>query len=223
MVSCSGTGSIKSVSVAHLDSTSQGPYTLVEGQVDSAATAVTLLRSDGDQVQASTDKGWFVAWWPGSQDTTSAEITTASRVTTQTLNTPPPLPSAGSGSCDLNSQSTSSTVIRTGGAAGGGTGGPSTAMLGGEGGANPVSNGGQHTSAVARTLPGRRSERSAPNAGARRCAPHRATLRLRLRLRSHARTGWIRGCADRSASATASRRTGRSADRRSPVRSRHLA
>jgi len=95
MITRIGSGSITKGSVTHLDSTSQGPYTLVEGQLDPSVTGVTLIRSDGEHVEASTANGWFVAWWPGNGDTTSAEITTAAGVTTQTLTTPPALPPTG--------------------------------------------------------------------------------------------------------------------------------
>jgi hypothetical protein len=99
MVGVIGSGSIEQhPSVAHMTSASQGALTVVYGQVAADVTAVTLVRSDGVDVQASTGNGWFVAWWPGSQDATSAEITTPSGVSTQTLNTPPPPPPSGSGS-----------------------------------------------------------------------------------------------------------------------------
>ena len=132
MIGTSGSGSIEHLLVAHMASASQGAYTLVEGQVASDVTAVTLVRSDGVDVQASTGNGWFLAWWPGPQDVTSAEITTPSGVTTQTLNmnTLPPPPTSGSASCDLNPQTTSSTVICTGGAVAGNSGLPSTSVSG---------------------------------------------------------------------------------------------
>ena len=112
-------GSIKHMSIAHLASTSQGPYTLVEGQVDQGVTGLTLLRSDGDHIAATTGNGWFVAWWPGSLGATSAEITTATGVTTQALHNTFPLPSTRKGTCARGS-GTGSSVVCTGGAAGGG-------------------------------------------------------------------------------------------------------
>ncbi len=90
----SGSGSIEHMSVAHFDSDSQGPYTVVEGQVATGVIGVTLLRSDGQAVQATTANGLFIAWWPGDQTTSSAQVTTAGGVTTQPLDlhpdTPPP-------------------------------------------------------------------------------------------------------------------------------------
>jgi hypothetical protein len=91
LFSSGSSGSVKHMTVTHLASTSQGAYTVVDGQIDEGVTGMTLALSDGEHVQATTGNGWFVAWWPGSVDVTSAEITTASGVTTQTLtlNTPP--------------------------------------------------------------------------------------------------------------------------------------
>ena len=121
------------MTVAHLDSGSQGPYTLVEGQVAAGVTAVTLLRTDGRHIQASTGNGWFVAWWPGDLNTTSALVTTATGVTTQPLDTTvpaPPPPPAGSGSCRASSHSSS---VCTGGSGNPGGGGLSTTTRGGPG------------------------------------------------------------------------------------------
>lgn len=139
-----GTGELKHFSVAHLDSSSDGPYTVVDGQVDPGVTAVTLVRTGGDPVQASTVNGWFVAWWPGSQDTTSAEITTAGGVSTQKLDTlsRPPLPEVGSGSCSGSDQTASSPVTCSGGGPGSGPGALSAPMRIGDGGTGSVTNGG---------------------------------------------------------------------------------
>ena len=83
------------MSVAHFDSDSQGPYTVVEGQVANGVTGVTLLRSDGQTVQATTAKGLFIAWWPGDQTTSSAQVTTAGGVSTQSLDLHSAGPPAG--------------------------------------------------------------------------------------------------------------------------------
>jgi len=133
MISGTGSGAIKQISMAHLTSTSQGSYTLVEGRVDQDVTGVTLVRSDGQHIEASTGNGWFVAWWPGSEGAPSAEITTASGETTQTLNTALPAPPVGSGTCNHSSQTTSAAVVCTGRAAGSGSGGPSTTTRDGGG------------------------------------------------------------------------------------------
>jgi hypothetical protein len=111
----SGSGDFEKLTVAHLASTSQGAYTLVEGQVAADVTGVTLVRSDGEHVQSTTDHGWFLAWWPGAQGVTSALITTAQGVTTQVLNTPPPPPPAD-GSCVVSPATPSPTTVCSGGA-----------------------------------------------------------------------------------------------------------
>lgn len=127
-----GSGSIAHMTVAHLDSASQGPYTLVEGQVATGVTAVTLLRTDGGHVQASTGNGWFVAWWPGDLNTTSAEVTTAGGTSTQALGTASPPPPAGNGTCHAGSPASPASVC-TGGSGGAGSVGQSTATRGGRG------------------------------------------------------------------------------------------
>lgn len=85
-----GTGpvEIEQTSVKHLSLAGDGAYTLVEGQVEPGVTHVTLVRNSGENVDATTGDGWFVAWWPGSQDVTSAQITTAAGTTTQNLTVP---------------------------------------------------------------------------------------------------------------------------------------
>jgi hypothetical protein len=80
-----GSGSISHVTLAHLASTSQGAYSLVDGQVDEGVTGVTLVLSDGEHVQATTGNGWFVAWWPGRLDATSAAISSPSGTSAQPL------------------------------------------------------------------------------------------------------------------------------------------
>ena len=83
-----GTGDVTHMAELHMASATQGPFTVVEGQVASAVTGVTLVLGDGQKVEASTGNGWFVAWWPGTQGAASAEVTTASGVTTEPLSTP---------------------------------------------------------------------------------------------------------------------------------------
>jgi hypothetical protein len=66
------------------------PYTLVEGRTGDRVTAVTLALGDGSTVTATSGDGLFVAWWPGSQTIVSAAVSTATGVSTQTLNLPGP-------------------------------------------------------------------------------------------------------------------------------------
>jgi hypothetical protein len=86
------------MTTAHLETSGADPYTVVDGQIDAGVTGVTLVRSDGEDIEASSGSGWFVAWWPGSLDATSAQVTTANGVTTEPLDTPAP-PASGNGAC----------------------------------------------------------------------------------------------------------------------------
>jgi hypothetical protein len=97
-------GGIDQMVVSHLALPGEGPYTLVEGRLDPAISAVTLDLSNDQDVTATTVSGWFVAWWPGSQNATAAQITSPSGTTTEPLTnlpnqlpTPPP-PSANGAS-----------------------------------------------------------------------------------------------------------------------------
>jgi hypothetical protein len=59
---------------------------VLDGQVGADVTAVTLVLDDGTSIQTTVANGWFAAWWPGSHGVRSAEITTASGITTHQLN-----------------------------------------------------------------------------------------------------------------------------------------
>jgi DNA-directed RNA polymerase specialized sigma24 family protein len=50
--------------------------------------AVTLVLDDGTKVQATVANGWFIAWWPGSHQLESAELTTPAGNATQKLDLP---------------------------------------------------------------------------------------------------------------------------------------
>jgi hypothetical protein len=107
------------------------PYTLVVGRVGTNVTGVTLSLGNGSSITTTSGSGLLVAWWPGSQTITSANVTTATGVTTQPLNlqgpvlgspgpkTPPPSvgtpPSSPSGSGNANTVC----LIRTCGFGGG--------------------------------------------------------------------------------------------------------
>lgn len=99
MVGGDGTGGVEHLSVGHFASSSQGAYTVVEGQIEPGVTGVTLNRTSGEAVVASTGDGWFAAWWPGSEGVTSAQIETAAGEATEPLTTPstPSPPAAGTG------------------------------------------------------------------------------------------------------------------------------
>jgi hypothetical protein len=66
--------------------TSQENYTLVNGQVASDVTSVTLTLSNGQTVGTSLGGGWLITWWPGDASATSATVTTPNGTTTVPLN-----------------------------------------------------------------------------------------------------------------------------------------
>ena len=80
----SGSSGIERYVQTHLDSAS-GAYTIIEGQVSSDVSAVTLALKDGTDVGTTIGGGWFVAWWPSDQAAVSAEVTTPSGVVSQQL------------------------------------------------------------------------------------------------------------------------------------------
>jgi hypothetical protein len=87
LVSLEGTssGDLTQVLQNHLTTSADGPYTFIDGQVANGATAVTLVLTDGQDITATVADGWFVAWWPGSTDATSALVTKTSGTTSEPL------------------------------------------------------------------------------------------------------------------------------------------
>ena len=67
---------------------------ILTGQVGPDVTAVTLTLNDGSSVEATTQNGWFAAWWPSVQGVQSADLTTATGSATQPLNVPTATPRA---------------------------------------------------------------------------------------------------------------------------------
>jgi hypothetical protein len=84
-----GPGAIAVDQVSVLARDSQ-PYTLVEGRAGAGVTGVTLTLGNGDTVTTTSGNGLFIAWWPGSQTIASAVVSTATGVSTQTLDLPGP-------------------------------------------------------------------------------------------------------------------------------------
>ncbi len=77
-------GDLSQVVENHLTTTSQGPYTLIDGRVANGVTGVTLVREDAPDVVATVADGWFVAWWPGAASpATSAQVTNATATSTE--------------------------------------------------------------------------------------------------------------------------------------------
>jgi hypothetical protein len=130
----------------------QDAYSFVEGHAGAGVTAATLVLSDGSHVQTTLQNGWLVAWWPGSADVTSAEVTTASGTTTQHFDTRPtgrcpqpprgdaPTTAAGETAKDLACASAGFTGDGNGQAAG------SMSMMNTAGGGQPHTGGGTVTS-----------------------------------------------------------------------------
>jgi hypothetical protein len=69
----------------HTTDDSGQPYTFLIAQAADDVSAASLTLDDGSMVFASVEGGWAVAWWPGSQQVTSAELTTPSGVQTQAI------------------------------------------------------------------------------------------------------------------------------------------
>jgi hypothetical protein len=103
-------GDLTQVTQSHL-STSDGPYTLVDGRVASGVTGVTLVLDDGQNVVTTVADGWFVAWWPDSAGATSAQVTSAGGTTTESLawahHPPAGLPAPGTSGNSGNSGNSS--------------------------------------------------------------------------------------------------------------------
>ncbi len=87
LVSLEGTssGDLNQVLQNQLTTSADGPYTFVDGRVATGVTGVTLVLKDGQDIVATVADGWFVAWWPGSTDANSAQVTKASGTTAEPL------------------------------------------------------------------------------------------------------------------------------------------
>ncbi len=57
----------------------------IVGRVGAGVTRVVLVLRDSTRVTATSAQGWFLAWWPGTQQTVSAEVVTATGTSTQQL------------------------------------------------------------------------------------------------------------------------------------------
>ena len=70
---------------AHTFANGGQPYGTAIAQAADDVSAVVLTLDDGTQVTATLQNGWVVAWWPGSQELASAQLTTPSGTQTQTF------------------------------------------------------------------------------------------------------------------------------------------
>ena len=98
-------GDLNQVLQNHLTTTSDGPYTFIDGRVANGVTGVTLTLDDGQSIVATVADGWFVAWWPDdTANAASAQVTKASGTTSESfvplseMGTKFPLGQAGSSS-----------------------------------------------------------------------------------------------------------------------------
>ena len=75
-------------------STTAGGLRILTGQVAPDVTAVTLILNNNSSIEATTENGWFAAWWPNLQGAHSADLTTTTGSTTQPLHIPTVTPRA---------------------------------------------------------------------------------------------------------------------------------
>ena len=80
----------------HTTAASGESYGFVIARAGDGVSAANLTLDDGTEVTATVQNGWAVAWWPGSHQVTSAQLTTATGTQTQTF---PPSP-CGLHKCD---------------------------------------------------------------------------------------------------------------------------
>jgi hypothetical protein len=83
---------------SHLLDPQGNGYSFADGRTGSGVTGVTLVLSDGTQVQATVQNGWFVAWWPSAASLNSAQLATADGTKTQTVMSTQMLGAQGGGS-----------------------------------------------------------------------------------------------------------------------------
>jgi hypothetical protein len=76
-------GDLSQILQTHLTTSADGPYTFIDGRVANGVTGVTLVRTDGEDVVSTVADGWFVAWWPGSTDATSAQVAKSTGTTSE--------------------------------------------------------------------------------------------------------------------------------------------
>jgi hypothetical protein len=57
----------------------------ITGRTGPGVRSVAVVLRDGTRVIATTERGWFLAWWPGTQQAVSAEVTTVNGTTVQRL------------------------------------------------------------------------------------------------------------------------------------------
>lgn len=85
---------VTQLTLSSLDTKRGAPFDTLEGTVAPDVTAVSLALSDGQTVQATVNNGLVLAWWPNGSKPVTAQVTTATGTTTQSLGTFGPGPGA---------------------------------------------------------------------------------------------------------------------------------
>jgi hypothetical protein len=85
---------VTELTLSSLNTQNGAPFDTVEGTVSPGVTAVSLALSDGQSVQATVNAGLVLAWWPNGSKPVTAQVTTASGTTTESLGTFGPGPGA---------------------------------------------------------------------------------------------------------------------------------
>jgi hypothetical protein len=85
---------VTELTLSSLDTQNGAPFDTLEGTVAPGVTVVSLALSDGQSIQATVNGGLVLAWWPNGSKPVTAQITTASGTTTQSLGTFGPGPGA---------------------------------------------------------------------------------------------------------------------------------
>jgi hypothetical protein len=78
---------VTELTLSSLDTKNGVPFDTLEGTVSPGVTAVSLALSDGQSIQATVNSGLVLAWWPNGSKPVTAQVTTASGTTTQSLGT----------------------------------------------------------------------------------------------------------------------------------------
>jgi hypothetical protein len=88
---------VNELTLSSLNTQNGAPFDTLEGTVSPGVTAVSLVLSDGQSLQATVGGGLVLAWWPNGSTPVSAQVTTAAGTTTQSLGTFGPGPGPGPG------------------------------------------------------------------------------------------------------------------------------
>lgn len=102
-----------------MDNSDGQALTLVDGRIGAGVTSVTINRADGSSVVATVSGGWYLAWWPGTTNATTADVTSATGTVTEQF--PPPGPGPGPGACPTGSHCSTGYSFGSQGGEGSGT------------------------------------------------------------------------------------------------------